>query len=71
MKSEIKFCGSGPFDLPTAQEARADSGTDAVTLSFRVLITPNQMGVVRIAVLNNQALEFASQIVAAVPRRPT
>lgn len=61
----IQFQGSGPFDLPVAQRATVTRGSDAVTLSFRIFVNPNQQEVVRIAVLNNQALEFAAEITKA------
>jgi hypothetical protein len=65
----IQFLGSGPFDLPVAQRATATPGSDAVTLSFRIQENPNRMVVVRIAVLNSQALELAAEIAtAATPR---
>jgi len=62
---DITLQGDGPFDLPVSQRARADAGSDAVTLTFRVLATPSQPVTVRIAVPNSQALEFASQIAKA------
>jgi len=65
MAGTIQFQGPGPFDLPVAQRAAATAGSDAVTLSFRILVTPSQQEVVRIAVLNNQALEFAAAIAKA------
>lgn len=68
----IQFQGSGPFDLPVAQRATASPGKDAVTLSFDILVNPSQREVVRIAVLNSQALELAAEIAkAAVPREPS
>lgn len=66
MDSAIQFQGAGPFDLPVAQRATADAGTTAVTLSFRVLVDPSRVEVVRIAVLNSQALELAAAILRAV-----
>jgi hypothetical protein len=68
MTDQVQFLGSGPFDLPVAQRATATVGTDAVTLSFRILINPSQEGVVRIAVLNSQALELAAAIAAAAAK---
>lgn len=68
MTQSIQFLGSGPFDLPAAQSAKASAGTDAVTLSFRFLMNPSQLGVVRIAVLNSQALELAGAIASAVAK---
>jgi hypothetical protein len=65
MESQIQFLGPGPFDLPVAQSATAAPGTDAVTVIFRVLVNPNQMEAVRIAVLNSQALELAAAIAKA------
>lgn len=65
MDFSIQFLGSGPFDLPVAQSATAEAGTDAVTVSFRVLVNPSQVGLVRIAVLNSQALELAAAILHA------
>ena len=49
MESSVQFLGSGPFDLPVAQSATAEAGSDAVTVSFRVLVNPSQVAVVRIA----------------------
>jgi hypothetical protein len=69
MDSSLQFQGPGPFDLPVAQGARAEAGTDAVTLSFRVLVEPNRMEVVRISVLNSQALELAAEIATAAVRK--
>jgi hypothetical protein len=65
MESSVQFLGSGPFDLPVAQSATAEAGSDAVTVSFRVLVNPSQVAVVRIAVLNSQALELAAAIAQA------
>jgi hypothetical protein len=68
MTGALTFSGHGPYDLPVAQLARAESQGDAVSLTFRVLVNPSQMEVVRIAVLNSQALELAAQILEAASK---
>jgi hypothetical protein len=65
MAGKVTFTGEGPFDLPVAQQARCDPGSDAVTLVFRVLVDPSRVELVRIAVLNNQALDLAGEIAQA------
>ena len=70
MDSAVQFLGSGPFDLPVAQSATAEAGTDAVTVSFRVLVNPSQMVTFRIAVPNSQALQFAEAIARASVEKP-
>lgn len=66
MTNDITLHGSGPFDLPVAQQARASAGSDAVTLAFRIADPLSKQPVtVRIAVPNSQALEFAGQIARA------
>lgn len=66
MTNEITLHGSGPFDLPTAQQARASAGVDAVTLAFRIADPlSNSLVTIRIAVPNNQAQELAGQIATA------
>jgi hypothetical protein len=68
VKSQISLVGSGPFDLPVAQSACAEAGSDAATVSFRVLSDPSHVAVVRIAVPNNLLLEFAAALAAAAPK---
>lgn len=66
MTNEIALHGSGPFDLPMAQQARASAGSDAVTLAFRVADPLASHPVtVRIAVPNSHARELADQIARA------
>ncbi len=67
-ESRLIFEGPGPFDLPASQESYAESQGDAVTVGFRVLVDPNQVAAVRIAVLNNQALQLAHQIANAAAK---
>ena len=67
-KSSVEFHGPGPFDLPVSQESYAESQGDAVTIGFRVLVDPSRVAAVRIAVLNNQALKLAREIVEAAAR---
>jgi hypothetical protein len=67
MESHIQFQGPGPFDLPVAQRAKVEAGTDAATVSFRVLVNPNQPLLVRIAVPNGLLLELAAEIARAAP----
>ena len=67
--TRISFEGPGPFDLPVAQAALAAPQGDAVSLSFRVLVDSNRLELVRIAVLNNQALELAAAILAAIGQK--
>ena len=69
MSSEIQFRGTGPFDLPVAQSSMATEGTNAVTLSFRLLAQPNHLAMVRIAIPNSQALELAAAIAQAVAKQ--
>lgn len=73
MASMIEFHGIGPFDLPIAQSSRAAAGSDAVTLTFSLVIDTsrarNRPELVRIAVPNNQARELAAAILAAVPKK--
>lgn len=54
--NKITFDGPGPFDLPTAQQATVYAEGDGVVLSFRVLVNPNRVELVRIALSSNQAL---------------
>lgn len=66
MTNEITLYGSGPFDLPLAQQADASAGSDAVTLSFRIADPrSSHLVTVRIAVPNSEAPEFADQIARA------
>lgn len=60
--SNVEFKGPGPFDLPAAQAARADKQGDRVLLSFRCLVAPNRLELVRISVENSQALDLANRI---------
>jgi hypothetical protein len=69
MESRFQFLGPGLFDLPVAQSATATPGSDAVTVSFRVLVNPSQVAVVRIAVVNSVALELAAAIATAATSR--
>lgn len=67
MESRVVFEGHGPFDLPVAQQVHAEAqGSNSVSLSFRLLVDPSRLEVVRIAVLNNQALELLDQLQAAI-----
>jgi hypothetical protein len=47
------------------------AGSDGVTLTFRVLVTPSQVEVVRILVPNSQALELAALIAYQATHPPT
>ncbi len=67
-ESRLIFEGPGPFDLPTAQGSYAESQGDAVTIGFRVQTDPSRAATVRIAVLNNQALQLAHQIANAAAK---
>ena len=67
-ESRVEFYGPGPFDLPASQESYAESQGDAVTIGFRVLVDSSRVAAVRVAVLNNQALQLARQIVEAASR---
>jgi hypothetical protein len=60
--SEVLFRGPGPFYLPAAQSATAEAGSDAITVSFRVLVNPSQVEVVRIPIVKRQALALAEAI---------
>jgi hypothetical protein len=66
--SRLTMEGLRPFDLPVAQSATAEAGSDAATVSFRVLVNPSQAVTVRIAVPNSLLLELAAAIAAATPR---
>ena len=72
-KSGVDFSvplrGSGPFNLPIVQSAKAYPGNDAVLLVFRVLAEPDRMVTVQIEIPNGQALKFAATIAHAVPSK--
>ena len=59
----IPLRGSGPFNLPRAQSAKAHPASDAVMLSLRVLAGPGRVVTVQIEVPNEQALELGAAIV--------
>ena len=67
MESEVLFRGLGPYALPVAQSATAVSGSDAVTVIFRVLVSPSRVEAVQVQVPHALALELAAAIAQAVP----
>jgi hypothetical protein len=63
----IPLRGSGPFNLPIVQSAKAHAGSDAVMLSLRIMAEPGRLVTVQIQIPNNQALQLAAGIARAVP----
>lgn len=61
-ESRIEFHGPGPFDLPVAQQSKAYRSGHIIEVAFRVLVDPNRLELVRIAIPSNQALELVSQL---------
>ena len=70
MNFASRFQGPGPYDLPVAQGAKVQAGTDAMTLMFRVLSSPGQIEAVNIQIPNGIALEFAAAIAQAASGLP-
>jgi len=58
--------GSGPFNLPVAQTAKAHADKDAVLLCFRVFTELGRLVTVQIEVPRSQALELASSLAEIV-----
>jgi hypothetical protein len=67
MEAEVLFRGPGPYALPVAQSATAVTGTDAVTVIFRVLVNPSQVEAVQVQAPHKLALQLAAAIAHAVP----
>lgn len=58
----IRFEGPGPYNLPAAQSVRASRVDNTIVLTFQLLVEPDRIGSVSVAVLDSQAPSLVDQI---------
>lgn len=58
-KNEVVFDDLDQMNFPIAQQASVRSSGDTVVLTFQILVAPDRVDQVRIAVPSNQALDLA------------
>ncbi len=63
---KVKFEGDAPYELPAAQRVRADAQGETVALVFHVLINGDRLEPVRIALLNDQAIDLVDSMNLAI-----